>query len=320
MRELNKNGLKLIILVGLTILISGISLIAVYLMDYGYSRETVQYSEFLTVFRSGGGDSSPEHVYYKNTLPLSANVSDLSVINLHFNISTLNKTSFWVPVQLIIALSQPGFPMFSTTWTDNYNVLNYQDFERIWKNFGIFTPRNITIYSMELILDIFTNNTNYTFNWCFPYERYTEENGTLVGRVHYIESLLNYGPGEGFVFYIPDDNKTILYPQFNSDLSWNFSLTAFWDVSFHQLIGSNANFVGNATLAEWVFKNESADVVSVDIRFDNSNYNTPIPVYTIVQRDPWIEITLIVIGSVTVAIVYIYDLKVNKPRKDHDLD
>jgi len=309
---LNKNVLKLIALIGLIALFSGLSLIIVYLTDYGYSRETVQYSEFWTVFRSGGGYNSPGYIQYENELPLSSNVSDLSVINLHFNMSTLNNSDFWVPVQLITALSDPGFPIFSTTWTDKYDVLNYKDYERIWKNFGIFTPRNITIYSMELILDVFTNDTNHAFNWYFPYERYTEENRTLAGMVHYMESLLNYGPSESFVFHIPDDNKTILYPQFNSDLSWNFSLTAFWDVSFHQFIGPNANFIGNATLAEWVFKNESADVISVDIRVDNSNYNTPIPVYTIVQRDPWIEITLFVIGSVIISVVYIYHLKFNK--------
>ena len=61
-----------------------------------------------------------------------------------------------------------------------------------------------------------------------------------------------------------------------------------------------------------MFKNESAGVISVDIRFDNSNYNTPIPVYTIVQRDLWIEITLLVIGSVIISVVYIYHLKFNK--------
>jgi len=267
-----------------------------------------------------GGDSSPEYINYKNTLPLSADVSDLSDINLHFNISALNKTSFWVPVQLIHALSDPGFPIISSPWVEHFNDKELQYRDWVWKHFGLFTPRNITIYPTDLILNVFANDLNYTFNWSFPYECYTEENGTLVGRVDYIESFLDYKPSGGFIFNIPDDNKTTLYPKFNSDFSWNFSITAFWDLSFHQLIGPNATFIGNATLATWVFKNESANVISVDITFDNSHYSTPIPVYTIIQRSPWIEFTLIGIGSVTAIIVYIYNLKINKSEEECNLD
>ena len=314
---MNKNILKLLILGGLILLISGISLIVVYLTNYGYSRETVQFGEFWAVFRSGGGDSSEGSVIYENTLPLSSNISDLSVINLDFNISTLNNHNFWVPVQLITAQHNPTAPFFVTPWTNSYNDKDLQNWWQVWERFGRLTHRNITIYSMELIYHIFANDINYTFNWYFPYESFTETNETQNGRVYYISSALDYKLGEGFAFYIPDDNETTLYPEFNSDGSWNFTLTAFWDVSFHQRIGPNASFVGNATLAEWVFTNKSEDIISVDIRVDNSHYNTPIPVYTIVQRDPWIEYTLIGIGSAIVAIVYVYTLKVNKPRKEH---
>ncbi|MEJ2252395.1 MAG: hypothetical protein P8Y97_22380, partial [Candidatus Lokiarchaeota archaeon] len=313
---LKKTILKLVIIVDLITLISGISLLVVYFTDYGYGREIYQDNEFWAIFRSGGGDSSPGSIIYKNTLPLSADVSDLSDINLHFNISTLNKTSFWIPVQLIYALSDPGFPIISTPWTQHFNDKELQYNDWVWKHFGQFTPRNITIYPRNLSLNVFANDSNYTFNWSFPYDCYTEENGSLVGRCDYIESWLDYNPSGGFTFYIPYDNKTVIYPKFNSDLSWNFSITAFWDVKFHQFIGPNATFIGNATLATWVFKNESANVISVDITFDNSHYSTPIPIYTVIQRPPWIEFTLIGIGSATAIIVYIYDLKVKKAGKD----
>ena len=98
-------------------MIVGSSLLSIYFIDYHYSRRKVQCAEFWAVVRTGGGKLKQiNEPMYVVDIPLSASVGDLRVFHLSFNISTQADTSFWVPIQMISALSGPAllFPIFSS--------------------------------------------------------------------------------------------------------------------------------------------------------------------------------------------------------------
>ncbi|MEJ2249312.1 MAG: hypothetical protein P8Y70_10505 [Candidatus Lokiarchaeota archaeon] len=74
------------------------------------------------------------------------------------------------------------------------------------------------------------------------------------------------------------------------------------NVSFEQEWGPSANFVFKGSIAKWSFTQINNDSIEVNIWFDNSNYVGPVPVYTYVQRLPWIEVTLIVGGGLIIGV------------------
>ena len=304
---MSKKIVKVLFLLGIIITTTGVSLLSIYFIDYHYSREIVQYSEFWAVARTGGGDVSSEDGLYTRRIPLSANVSDLRVFHLSFNISTQEEIDFRIPIQIIATLSEPDFPIFDSEWANSYDSSNINEWEKLWENYGKFTPRNITISLMETVIQFYTNDTKYIISLGRIDDiRYTEKNGSLIGYVYWKDLWLSYEPNKGFIFYMCDDNRTVYYPRFNSNGSWSFSLLTWWDVSFEQLYGPNMYFTGNTTIARWVFYKEDNDNMNVSITIDNTNYHSPIPVYTVIQRPPWIEASILSGGIIGTIIILAY--------------
>lgn len=87
--------LKLLFSMGIIIMITDASLLTIYIVDPDYCSKLVQFSEFWTVVRSGGGKmiQSESEMYVKD-VPLSANVNDLRVFHLSFNFSVHIKNTF----------------------------------------------------------------------------------------------------------------------------------------------------------------------------------------------------------------------------------
>lgn len=284
-------------------MIVGSSLLSIYFIDYHYSRRKVQCAEFWAVVRTGGGKLTHEPMYVCH-IPLSASVSDLRVFHLSFNISTQTDTSFWVPIQMISALSGPGpmFPIFASEFLNNsYRVGDYEYWNYIWENFAKSTPRNITITYMETILQISANNRQFIKSLGnYSNIKYTEKDEHTIGFVYFRHSEIVYNPHQGFIFYIADENNTILHLDFNSNNSWSFSIMAYWNITFEQKYGPNINFVGNASIAHWIFQKQNNSDINVSITIDNTNYNGPIPFFTIVQRPPWIESIVLGFGVILI--------------------
>lgn len=313
---MSKKIVKVLILLGIIFLTTGVSLLSIYFTDYHYSRETVQYSEFWAVARTGGGDTSSEEGQYTKRIPLSANLSDLRVFHLSFNISTQEEIHFGIPIQIIASLSDPNFPIFSSEWVNSYDFSNINEWNYIWENFAKSTPRNITITYMETILQISANNSLFIKSLGNNSNiKYTEKDEHLIGFVYFRYSEIVYNPDQGFIFYIADENNTILHLDFNSNNSWSFSLMAYWNMTFEQKYGSNINFVGNASIAHWIFQKQNLSEINVSININNTHYKGPIPAFTIVQRSPWIESIVLGFGVILIISVTLYD-KLYFQKKD----
>jgi len=304
---LSKKIVKVLILLGIIITTTGVSLLSIYFIDYHYSREIVQYSEFWAVVRTGGGDVSTEEGQYTRRIPLSANVSDLRVFHLSFNISTQEEIDFRIPIQIIAALSEPGFPIFSYEWVNSYDISDLKELGKLWENYAKSTPRNITITYMETILQISANNRQFIKSLGNVSNiKYTEKDEYLVGFIYFRDSEIVYNPHQGFIFNIADKNNTILHLDFNSNNSWSFSLMAYWNITFEQKYGFNINFVGNASIAHWIFQKQNNSDINVSITINNTHYNGPIPTFTIVQRSPWIESIFLGFGVILIISVTLY--------------
>ena len=299
-------------------MIVGSSLLSIYFINYNYSREIAQYSEFWAVARTGGGDVSTEEGQYTRRIPLSANISDLRVFHLSFNISTQEEIDFRIPIQIIAALSEPGFPIFSSEWVNSYDISDLKELGKLWENFAKSTPRNITITYMETILQISANNRQFIKSLGnYSNIKYTEKDEHTIGFVYFRDSEIVYNPQQGFIFYIADKNNTILHLDFNSNNSWSFSLMAYWNITFEQKYGSNINFVGNASIAHWIFQKQNNSNISVSITINNTHYNGPIPTFTIVQRSPWIESIFLGFGVILIISVTLYN-KIYFQKKDRN--
>ncbi len=291
-------------------MIVGSSLFIIYFTNYDYSRRKVQYSKFWAVVRTGGGKlrqiNEPMYVF---DIPLSANVSDLRVFHLSFNISTQADTSFWVPIQMISALSDSMFPIFASDFVNNSDPMKYGEYSNyIWENFAKSTPRNITITYMETILQISANNSQFIKSLGnYSNIKYTEKDEHIVGFVYFRDSEIVYNPHQGFIFYIADENNTILHLDFNSNNSWSFSIMAYWNITFEQKYGSNMNFVGNASIAHWIFQKQNNSDINVSININNTHYNGPIPTFTIIQRSPWIESIVLFFGVILIISATLYN-------------
>ena len=173
---------KLLFSMGIIIMITGASLLTIYIVDPDYCSRLVQFSEFWAVARSGGGQLTAwnESEMYVKDVPLSANVSDLRVFHLSFNFSVHRETSFWVPVQFIAALSEPYFPIFASEWANNWS-LDEKSTHRLLEQ-GIATPHNITIYYLEIVLNISANNNICTLSLVHQsYTKVSEKNETSGG-------------------------------------------------------------------------------------------------------------------------------------------
>jgi len=291
--------------------IVGSSLLSIYFIDYHYSRRKVQCAEFWAVVRTGGGKLTQiNEPMYVVDIPLSSSVGDLRVFHLSFNISTQADTSFWVPIQMISALSGPAplFPIFSSEFLNNSDMNDYEYWKYIWDNFAKSTPRNITITYMETILQISANNRQFIKSLGNSSNiKYTEKDEHTIGFVYRRYSEIVYNPHQGFIFYIADENNTILHLDFNSNNSWSFSIMAYWNITFEQKYGPNINFVGNASIAHWIFQKQNNSDINVSITIDNTNYNGPIPFFTIVQRPPWIESIVLGFGVILIISVTLYN-------------
>ncbi len=104
-------------------------------------------------------------------------------------------------------------------------------------------------------MNISANNNIYTLSLLHQsYTKVSEKNETSGGFAYLRVSALTYYPDKGFVFFMADENRTVLDIGFNSDDSWSFSILGWWNVSFEQLYGPDMIFAENATLAEWVSK------------------------------------------------------------------
>ena len=66
------------------------------------------------------------------------------------------------------------------------------------------------------------------------------------------------------------------------------------------------NFTRNTTIARWVFYKEDNDNMNVSITIDNTNYHSSIPVYTVIQRPPWIEASILSGGIIGTIIILAY--------------
>ncbi|KKN31360.1 hypothetical protein LCGC14_0824610 [marine sediment metagenome] len=289
-------------------------------MNYDYSRRKVQYSEFWAVVRTGGGKLTQQNEpMYIFDIPLSTNVSDLSLFHLSFNISTQTDTSFWVPVQMISALSNPNFIIFDSEWINNYvSTKDEEDWNYIMENFGKSTPRNITITYMETILQISANNSQFIKSLGnYSNIKYTEKDGSLVGFVYDRYSEIVYNQHQGFIFYIADENNSILHLDYNSNNSWSFSLMAYWNITFEQKYGSNINFAGNASIAHWIFQKQNNSDIKLSININNTHFNGPIPTFTIIQRSLWIESIVLGFGVILTISVTLYN-KIYFQKKDRN--
>jgi len=315
MQRVEAKMLKLLFSMGIIIMITAASLLTIYIVDPDYCSKLVQFSEFWAVARSGGGQiTQSESDMYVKDVPLSANVNDLRVFHLSFNFSVHIKTHFWVPVQFIAALSAPCFPIFASEWLNNAeDDPHCKLFEH-----GLSTPHNITIYYVGVVLNISANNNIYTLSLVHQsYTKVSEKNETTSGGFAYLrDSALTYYPDKGFVFFVADENRTVLDIGFNSDDSWSFSILGWWNVSFEQLYGPDMIFAENTTLAEWVFKKITNDTINVSIMIDNTHYHTPVPAYTKTRRPPWIEIFILFLAVTTVTTTHIYCKNLSKRENE----
>jgi len=302
------------ILCGIFFIVIGGVFLSMYFTVYDYAHQKVQFTEYWAVVRNGGGKMrAAEEPLYTYGIPLSCNVSDLRVFDFLFNISAQEKTRFWLPIQIFGAFNGPGGCNLCSNWTESLSSSEEQWIISVWDKFGKFTPRNSAIYHVETVLHASCNNSIYSESLGSVRNHIlTEKNGSLVNYLYFRESYLTYFPDEGFVFYLASLNQTIFYPQFNSNKSWSFSIRAHWNISFEQKYGDNIQFAGNETICEWSFQKINEDTITVSITIDNTNYHPPVPVYTIVYRSPWIEITLLSIGGVAISGIFIYSTVVEK--------
>ncbi|MEJ2249311.1 MAG: hypothetical protein P8Y70_10500 [Candidatus Lokiarchaeota archaeon] len=214
-----KRTIKILLVVGFIIIIVGILLINFYYLDFNYSRKKEQFTEFWSVARAGGGKNiQSEDQMYEKYLPLSSNKSDLREFNMVFNISTHNETLFWICPQLVAGLFGGAYvTLVGSEWNCNDGGHTNKEMRYIYDNFGKYTPRSLTIVSMNDFFVISSNNTHYNYPiGNVTNVQYTEKT-PYDGVANMHTMILRYKPEKGFIFR--PDNGSDFYPDFNSDNS-----------------------------------------------------------------------------------------------------
>jgi hypothetical protein len=296
MMELRQKLVFTIVVFGLIMTGAGASLVGAYAVDYNYSHKLVQFAEYWVVARNGMGAFQVGS--HNVTVPMGANASDLRAFYVTIDLVNSTEASFWSAVQIFALYSAPVSPVFDTPWLRSAGIGTESNLKLY--NLGLETPHNITIYDEEAILIINANDSLSELNLGhYPSTTISQTSEYKGGQLYFRESSISYAPSTGYTFYVANENRTVLHLVPNTDNSWSFLLLARWNTSFQQQYGPGADYAGNATLASWHFTHQSNGSIIVSAVVNNSNYHSPVPVYTVTQRDPWLEVGILGLGIVT---------------------